>query len=94
MYSLCLYKNVVFNSIKIIKNNFSFLPIEKKIGSAGDSKQEFIFLSLTLSTTITTGPVYNVTLHMHVGMVVLNVTFVGIYKTRRDNKILWLGSYI
>ena len=72
MYPLDLYKNfALYWYEKKIKNIISFLPIEKKFGSAGDSKQEFFlgFLGLTLSTTITTGPVYNVTLHMHVGMV-------------------------
>jgi len=60
MYPLDLYKNfALYWYEKKIKNIISFLPIEKKIGLAGDSKQEF-FLGLTLSTTITTGPVYNV----------------------------------
>ena len=62
------YKNfALYWYEKKIKNIISFLPIEKKFGSAGDSKQEF-FLGLTLSTTITTaGPVYNVTLHLGSG---------------------------
>ena len=61
MYPLDLYKNfALYWYEKKIKNIISFLPIEKKFGSAGDSKQEFFlgFLGLTLSTTITTGPVY------------------------------------
>ena len=68
MYPLDLYKNfALYWYEKKIKNIISFLPIEKKFGSAGDSKQEF-FLGLTLSTTITTaGPVYNVTLHLGSG---------------------------
>ena len=47
MYPLDLYKNfALYWYEKKIKNIISFLPIEKKFGSAGDSKQEF-FLGLT-----------------------------------------------